>query len=147
MYTSDREEPWLPRSDSLKPKGCSPTLSNVPIQWVIVPPRLEVEIERLIAGQLADKWHEAISNGEPGQAVVMNVYSWLSKATLDAYVGELRTRLIIITDPNPASGRGLLSMTSALWKTPIINSQSRIRTCCAVPFPPGRRNILDKGLS
>jgi len=33
---------------------------------------------------LAGKWHEAISSGESGQAAIINVNSWISKATLDA---------------------------------------------------------------
>jgi len=128
MYINDREGPWLPRSDSSKQEACSPTLPNVPIQWVIAPPTFDAEVERLVAGQLADKWQEIISNGESGQTAIVNVSSWLSRATLDAYVGKSRTRLIMLTDPNPASGRGLLNMTSALWKTPTTNSPSHTLT-------------------
>ncbi|KAF9645980.1 cytochrome P450 [Thelephora ganbajun] len=36
------------------------------------------------SNSLADKWHEAISSGKPGQAVIIDINSWLSKATLDA---------------------------------------------------------------
>jgi len=33
---------------------------------------------------LAGKWHEAISSGESGQAAIIDMNSWFSKATLDA---------------------------------------------------------------
>lgn len=36
------------------------------------------------AGSLVDKWLEIVSNGESGQAALVNVQAWLSKATLDA---------------------------------------------------------------
>ena len=87
-----------------------------------------VEVERLISGQLADKWQEVISNEGSGQTAIVDVSSWLSRATLDAYVGESRTTLIMLTDPTLASGQGLLNMTLALWKTPTTNSQSHTRT-------------------
>jgi len=128
MYINDREGPWLPRSDSSKQKGCSPTFSNVPIQWVIIPPTFDAEVERLVAAQLADKWQEVISNGESGQTAIINVSSWLSRATLDAYVGESRMTFMKLTGPNPALGPGLLNTTSALWKASTTNSRNRIQT-------------------
>ncbi|KAF9778997.1 cytochrome P450 [Thelephora terrestris] len=36
------------------------------------------------SNSLADKWHDIISNAGSGEAAVIDVYSWLSKATLDA---------------------------------------------------------------
>jgi len=39
------------------------------------------------SNSLADKWHDAVSDGESGQAAIINVYSWFGKATLDA-IGE-----------------------------------------------------------
>ena len=44
-----------------------------------------------IARQIVDKWHEVISTKESEGAVIIDVHFWLSKATLDAYVGETRT--------------------------------------------------------
>jgi len=128
MYINVREGPWLPRLESSKQEACSPTLPNVPIQWVIVPHTFDAEVERLVAGQLADKWQEVISNGESGQTAIVNVSSWLSRATLDAYVGKSRVPFMKLTDPNPELGPGLLNMTLALWKTPTTNSRSHTRT-------------------
>ena len=43
----------------------------------------------IVVQQLADKWHEVISAAGSGQAAIIDVNSWLSKATLDAYVRKL----------------------------------------------------------
>ena len=40
-----------------------------------------------------DKWHEIISTKESEGVVTIDVHSWLSKATLDAYVGKSRTSI------------------------------------------------------
>ena len=51
---------------------------------------LETDFERLSVQQLADKWHEATTNGE---SVILDVSSWLCKATLDAYVREFKDQV------------------------------------------------------
>ena len=40
--------------------------------------------------QLVDKWHEVIEGSASGGSSVIDIPSWLSKATLDAYVAAPR---------------------------------------------------------
>jgi hypothetical protein len=94
MCTNDREGSWHPRSVSSKSKPCTPISLGALIPSVLASTTIVAEVEHFFGPQLADKWHETISSGEP---VIVDVYSWLRKATLDWYVlRELRTRFVVL---------------------------------------------------
>ena len=62
----------------------------------------DAKIEGPFTLQLADKWHDTISNAVSGQATTIDVYSWLSKATLDAYVAKSTTSVSLLIGRDPA---------------------------------------------
>lgn len=74
-----------------------------------------------------DKWHETILNTGSNQTAIFDVNSWLSKASLDAYVRGLRAFTCRFTDPELASVQVLLVTTLALWKTPATNWRRHTR--------------------
>lgn len=74
---------------------------------------IDVQVECSVARQLADKWHEVISNGESGQSAIIDVRSWFGKATLDACVpGSTTSDTYLLIDPQTELERELSIMTS-----------------------------------
>ena len=69
---------------------CSNSVSNSPNHT-------ELEFEPFFVRQLSDKWCEAILSGE---SAIINVYPWLRKATLDAYVRESWSRFVVLINTN-----------------------------------------------
>ena len=60
---------------------------------------LYVRVHCSLAQQLADKWHEAISRAESGQAAIIDVSFWFCKATLDACVRGSKATVMALIYP------------------------------------------------
>src|ERR1700753_1538018 len=114
MHTNDRGEPWPPHLASSRPKPYIHISSVVPIQSVMIPSKqfYWYTVECFLAQQLADKWNDIVSNTESRRAAIVDVHSWLAKATLDVYVpGRGSVSLIFLIDLQMAeSGQVRLNM-------------------------------------